>query len=90
VYKVLVVSVAHVPVWAANLQVAFGVLAANIQADLAQIPILMVNSNAGNHGPLCNPTQAANGWAPYLANPNLRTWDKLLLFTSESTLFSHI
>ena len=56
----------------------------NITNDITAMrnehPILLVNSQAGTHGPLFDPTLP--GWA-LLAAPNPTTRDELLMFTRE-------
>lgn len=54
----------------------------NIQANMEKLPIWFANNHAGALGPLRDPTQVVNGFAPHLNPPNPQTRDQLLTFTS--------
>jgi len=79
------------PPWVQALQVGMNAQFANVNAQLAQItndiaamrheqPILLANSQAGNHEPLYDPT--VPGWV-LLAPPHPTTRDQLKSFTRE-------
>lgn len=65
----------------------FKQMAANL-AEIRQLqlelPIVFANLQAGDQGPLRNPTASAGVWAPLLVAPNPTNKDELLGFTSES------
>ena len=84
---------ANVTVQLGNLMVQVGQIANNVvllQQSSTELPIILSNSRAGFSGPLYNPTQMAQGWAPLLAAPNPRTRDELTTFTSELSSFLSI
>jgi hypothetical protein len=89
----LEVSVGNLQVSVNNMQTTLNNIQGQIQQNAAevrekfdQLPIIIANSQAGNHGALRNPTQVVNGWAPHLVPPNPQTRDELFLFTGESSL----
>ena len=63
----------------------------NIRQEIAtmrnEIPILLANAEAGNHGPLLNPT--GPGWV-LLGPPNPTTRNELAVFTRESELIRNL
>lgn len=49
-----------------------------------ELPILLANGNAGPRGPLLDPTQVVDGFAPPLLAPNPTTRDQLRGFSGMS------
>ncbi len=65
----------------ANVNLQLVKIANDIAAIRAEQPILLANSQAGNHGPLYDPTLP--GWV-LLGFPHPTTRDELVTFTRES------
>ncbi|KIK09546.1 hypothetical protein K443DRAFT_671449, partial [Laccaria amethystina LaAM-08-1] len=91
----LEVSVGNLQVSVNNMQTTLNNIQGQIQQNAAevrekfdQLPIIIANSQAGNHGALRNPTQVVNGWAPHLVPPNPQTRDELFLFTAPQCMAS--
>lgn len=74
------------PPWLENSSLAaeLAQMRKDINEQVHEVPILIANLEAGNSGPLFDPTARQIGWGSLLVAPNPTTRDELVHFTGES------